>query len=130
MWLIVLSDQLPIVALVSRYLTNKLMGRGPIKEREHASRGPLSRRGPRTSAPYPVLARVSPGYPKLQGRLPTCYSPVRRFTQEPKSPFSLDLHVLGTPPALILSQDQTLKITLKVDTCARKLNNFSSKFDY
>ncbi len=26
-WLIVLSDQLPIVALVSRYLTNKLMGR-------------------------------------------------------------------------------------------------------
>ncbi len=26
-WLIILSDQLPIVALVSRYLTNKLMGR-------------------------------------------------------------------------------------------------------
>ncbi len=32
-WLIVLSDQLPIVALVGRYLTNKLMGRGPISER-------------------------------------------------------------------------------------------------
>jgi hypothetical protein len=30
-WLIILSDQLPIVALVSRYLTNKLMGRGPIR---------------------------------------------------------------------------------------------------
>ena len=29
-WLIVLSDQLPIVALVSRYLTNKLIGRGLI----------------------------------------------------------------------------------------------------
>ena len=27
-WLIVLSDQLPIVALVSRYLTNKLIRRG------------------------------------------------------------------------------------------------------
>ena len=27
MWLAILSDQLPIVALVSRYLTNKLMGR-------------------------------------------------------------------------------------------------------
>jgi hypothetical protein len=26
-WLIVLSDQLPVVALVSRYLTNKLIGR-------------------------------------------------------------------------------------------------------
>ena len=32
-WLIVLSDQLPIEALVSRYLTNKLMGRGPIPMR-------------------------------------------------------------------------------------------------
>ncbi len=29
-WLIILSDQLPIVALVSLYLTNKLMGREPI----------------------------------------------------------------------------------------------------
>ena len=29
-WLIILSDQLPIIALVSRYLTNKLIGRRPI----------------------------------------------------------------------------------------------------
>ncbi len=29
-WLIILSDQLPVLALVSRYLTNKLMGRGPL----------------------------------------------------------------------------------------------------
>ncbi len=29
-WLIILSDQLPISALVSFYLTNKLMGRGLI----------------------------------------------------------------------------------------------------
>ncbi len=29
-WLIILSDQLPVVALVSLYLTNKLMGRGLI----------------------------------------------------------------------------------------------------
>ncbi len=28
-WLDILSDQLPVPALVSRYLTNKLMGRGP-----------------------------------------------------------------------------------------------------
>ncbi len=32
-WLIVLSDQLPVVALVSRYLTNKLIGRGLIMKR-------------------------------------------------------------------------------------------------
>ncbi len=29
-WLIILSDQLPVVALVGFYPTNKLMGRGPI----------------------------------------------------------------------------------------------------
>ncbi len=28
-WLIILSDQLPVVALVSFYLTNKLIGRRP-----------------------------------------------------------------------------------------------------
>ena len=33
-WLIVLSDQLPIVALVSHYLTNKLMGRGLVPDRK------------------------------------------------------------------------------------------------
>ena len=32
-WPTILSDRLPIVALVSRYLTNKLMGRGPISKR-------------------------------------------------------------------------------------------------
>ena len=32
-WLVVLSDQLPVNALVSRYLTNKLIGRGLLKKR-------------------------------------------------------------------------------------------------
>ncbi len=32
-WLTILSDQLPIGALVSRYLTNKLMGRKAIRKR-------------------------------------------------------------------------------------------------
>ncbi len=32
-WLIILSDQLPIAALVGRYPTNKLMGRGLIFKR-------------------------------------------------------------------------------------------------
>ena len=38
------------------------------------------------------------------------YAPVRRCTQGPKPPFSLDLHVLSTPPAFALSQDQTLQL--------------------
>ena len=33
-WLIILSDQLPIVALVGRYPTNKLIGRGPLPRRQ------------------------------------------------------------------------------------------------
>lgn len=34
MWLTILSDQLPIVALVRLYHTNKLIGRGLISERQ------------------------------------------------------------------------------------------------
>ena len=57
------------------------------------------------SLSYPVLAKLSLGYPSPWGRLPTCYSPVRLSKY---CYFPIDLHVLGTPPAFILSQDQTL----------------------
>ena len=33
-WLTILSDQLPVIALVSFYLTNKLIGRGLINRRQ------------------------------------------------------------------------------------------------
>ena len=33
LWLIVLSDQLPVIGLVGHYLTNYLMGRGPLSKR-------------------------------------------------------------------------------------------------
>ncbi len=33
-WLVILSDQLPIVGLVSHYLTNYLIGRGPLFRRQ------------------------------------------------------------------------------------------------
>ncbi len=35
-WLIILSDQLPIIALVGHYLTNKLIGRKPLPKRPKA----------------------------------------------------------------------------------------------
>ena len=62
---------------------------------------------------YQVLIQVSLGYPCVKGSLPTRYSPVRRYppyhsTEVSFKGFPLDLHVLGTPPAFILSQDQTL----------------------
>src|SRR4030067_115644 len=59
---------------------------------------------------YPVLAPLSRSYPQLKGRLPTRYSPVRHCTFPVAQDFSFDLHVLGTPPAFVLSQDQTLQL--------------------
>ena len=50
------------------------------------------------------------GYPPDRGRLSTRYSPVRHFTRPANRAFSCDLHVLGMPPAFILSQDQTLQL--------------------
>ena len=59
---------------------------------------------------YAVLAIVSNSYPPLQGRLPTRYSPVRNSSKKSKLLSSaFYLHVLGTPPAFILSQDRTLR---------------------
>ncbi len=37
MWLIILSDQLPVVALVGRYPANKLIGREPLDRRDLAA---------------------------------------------------------------------------------------------
>jgi hypothetical protein len=68
---------------------------------------------------YAVLAVVSNCYPPLQGRSPTSYSPVRHF-QKYCYFLTFDLHVLGTPPAFILSQDQTLH---------QELNRVSSSDD-
>ena len=79
-WLIVLSDQLPITALVSRYLTNKLMGRRPILEWQVPKDPHLFPLSPKGLWSYAVLAGLSARCPPLQGTLPTCYSPVRHCT--------------------------------------------------
>jgi hypothetical protein len=102
-WGSTLSRPLPVFALVSRYLTNQLMGRWPLPEQCDFRRPSVIE--PLTSMTSAVLARLSPRYPPLQGRSPTCYSPVRHCAPE-SAPF--DLHALGTPLAFILSQDQTL----------------------
>ena len=85
-------------------------------ERQLSRIGHLSSPAPKGRRAYAALAQVSPSYSPFQGRLPTCYSPVRRSTRGPKATFALDLHVSGTPPAFILSQDQTLQLN---PACAR-----------
>ena len=72
-WLIILSDQLPVIALVRSYRTNKLIGHDPIPWRKNISRPPL--RG----TEYRVLAVVSNGYSRPWGTLAMHYSPVRHL---------------------------------------------------
>ena len=94
-WLIVLSDQLPIAALVGHYPTNKLIGRRLLQRRLSAL----------THRPHAVLAPVSR----------RCPPPLDRFLRVPHPsaaaglPRPRDLHVLSMPPAFALSQDQTLR---------------------
>ena len=102
-WLVVLSDQLPIVALVSRYLTNKLMGRRLILERPK----PLIPSG----CPVGMLCGITTGFPELfptRGQITYVLLTRSPLSIPPKRDFSFDLHVLSTPPAFVLSQDQTL----------------------
>ena len=72
-WPVTLSGRLPVVALVSCYLTNKLIGREPIYNHYIT----LSTNTPCGDWSYPVLDPVSQAYPRVKGRLLTYYSPVR-----------------------------------------------------
>ena len=54
---------------------------------------------------HPVLAIVSNGYSEPKGRFPRVTHPCATRPRR----ISFDLHVLGMPPAFVLSPDQTLK---------------------
>ena len=104
-WLIVLTDQLPVAGLVGHYPTNNLMGRTPLRLRLAAflMLG-MSVRG--ISSPFGGVFRTS-------GQVRTCSSAVRHSAPEGAA---CDLHALGTPPALILSQDQTRQKMVKLQS--------------
>ena len=77
MWLIVLSDQLPIVALVGPYPANQLIGRGPLPQRRSRE-------------------RLSPG-PREEGRVACGIN--RRFRRVSPTAGQV-IHVLRTRPPL------------------------------
>ena len=54
-----------------------------------------------------MLAAVSRRCPEPQGRFPRVTHPCA--APHPRRDEALDLHVLGMPPAFVLSQDQTLR---------------------
>ena len=103
----------PLSPATDRRLGGPLPHQLANQTRGHLSAINLWRKGHATSTRYAVLAVVSNCCPPLKGRFLTRYSPVRHcplFQLDESSfhRFSFDLHVLSTPPAFVLSQDQTL----------------------
>ncbi len=100
-WGVTLSGPLLVVGLVSRYLTNNLMSRSPLLQPLKFPEGYLvTFRACGISTPFGML---SPAEGQVSYVLRT-RSPLGHIAASP-----FDLHVLGTPPAFILSQDQTLR---------------------
>ena len=102
MWPFNLSVRLLIVDLVSRYLTNYLIRREAISKRKTLIINPCESM---------ILCGITIRFQKLsrsQRQVPHVLltrPPLRKLPKQ-LSPF--DLHVLGVPPAFVLSQDQTL----------------------
>ena len=104
MWLIVLSDQLRIVALVGRY-PNQLANPARAHPRAEAEATIW-----RLHLCGDASCGISPGFPGLSRSLGQVAHVLltRSPLYLPRRAFSFDLHVLSTPPAFVLSQDQTL----------------------
>ena len=103
MWPITLSGRLPIAVLVGRYLTNELIGRELTPQRI----APLTS----LSCDSVVLCGISNCFQLLSpsvGQIAHALLTRPPLECQPKPTSSFDLHVLSTPPAFVLSQDQTL----------------------
>ena len=102
----ILSDHLPIIALVSHYPTNKLIGCKLLLFRNEQVRTFTDNQEDyQTIGYYLQFLEVMPvnrvDYPRVNNHFATCHAQAR-------DPF--DLHALSTLPAFILSQDQTLRL--------------------
>ena len=99
-WGTTLSGPLPVVGLVRSYRANYLMGRSPLLSPRKFNWNYLF--APMSCGISCRFQQLSPARGQvsyvLRTRSPLTYIAVGPF----------DLHVLGTPPAFILSQDQTL----------------------
>ena len=68
---IMLSHRLPVIALVSHYLTNKLIGRGPFINQHRLLY--IFTSISKEIEDYQELVRLSTDYACVDGLLPTCY---------------------------------------------------------
>jgi hypothetical protein len=102
-WPVTLSGRLPVKALVGHYPTNKLIGREHIPHHKSFPIPPpgSGRRISGISHPFRQLSQS-------EGQITHVLLTRSPLEYPPKEAFPLDLHVLSTPPAFVLSQDQTL----------------------
>ena len=103
MWPVTLSGRLPVKALVSHYPTNKLISRESIPNR---------RNFPTPTMQQELLSGISPSFLKLsqsQGQVTHVLLTRSPLIHPASWASAFDLHVLSTPPAFVLSQDQTLR---------------------
>ena len=114
--MIIFSNHLTIVDLVGYYPANYLIVRRPVPNRinplirrSHAVLATLSSSYPSVWGPFPRVTQPSAARQQLHCALESNYLLNGQVRQEHgEALLPLDLHVLGTPPAFILSQDQTL----------------------
>ena len=102
MWPVGLSTRLPVVGTVGLCPAVYLMGRDPIPRRLSFPGGACAASG--VPGINPPFGGLSLGGGQV-GHVLLTRSPLH---VRPGAVSSFDLHVLGTPPAFILSQDQTL----------------------
>ena len=99
-----LSARLPVESPVGRHPAGCLMGRGPIPLRLGFPRRAMRPRG--GAGHYPGFPRAIP----VRGAgCPRVTRPFAAPSAPRGGPSPLDLHVLGAPPAFVLSQDRTLR---------------------
>ncbi len=110
MWPVILLDRLPIAILVGRYPHQLINGRELILHRNSLTIN---------HAKLMISYGINPGFPRLSlcvrqiaHALLTRPPLIQKFINPKisKRLSSFDLHVLSTPPAFVLSQDQTLDL--------------------
>ena len=98
---VVLSHPLPVFALVSRYLTNNLIGRSPISQ------------GSKPLPEYDSTSGITmPDFPMLSlawGYVRNALLALSPLYSHPKVTFAFDLHVLAMPPAFPVVRDRTTR---------------------
>ncbi len=112
MWRVALSRPLPVAALVGRYPTNKLIGHEPLPDRRSFARRTMRSRGVieyyrHFRKALDTEVSKTPLFPS-PGYVIHVFLTRSPLTPLPKERRPFDLHALATPPAFVLSQDQTL----------------------